>query len=149
MIRELTKNDVEAILSVGHAMAAESMFPGAKMHEERARFILSSILGESSVFARGYFSDEALVGIFIGEVSDHPFIDIKIAQDLFIYTTPEGRGGMAMARLTKQFIHWAEEQGAYVCKLEISAGINDARAVTFFGKLGFYSHGSLMLRELS
>jgi len=149
MIRDLTKNDVEALLCAGRSMAAESMFPGATMHEPRSRFILSDIIGEPTVFARGSFNNGVLSGFFIGEVSDHPFMDVRIAQDLFIYSVPDARGGMAMVKLTKQFVDWAKSHNAYVCKLEISAGINNARATEFFGRLGFHSQGSLMLMELS
>jgi hypothetical protein len=125
------------------------MFPGATVHEPRARFILSDIIGEPNVFARGYFNDGTLSSFFIGEVCDHPFMDVKLAQDLFIYSVPNARGGMAVVKLTKQFVDWAKDQDAYVCKLEISAGINNTRATEFFGKLGFRSSGSLMLMELS
>lgn len=149
MIRDLIKSDVDSLLCAGSSMAAESMFPGAKMHEARSRFILSDIIGEPNVFARGSFKDGILSAVFIAEVCDHPFMDIKLAQDLFIYSVPNARGGMAIVKLTKQFVDWAKNQDAYICKLEISAGINNTRATEFFGKLGFRSSGSLMLMELS
>ena len=149
MIRDLTPLDVDQLIELGHIMSAETGFAGFRMHEPRARFILSEILSAEAVFAKGVFQGTKLVSVFIGEAADHPFMDVRFASDLFIYSHPDHRGGISMVRLSKLFSSWAKNQGADYCKLEISARIDNNRAAKFFQRFGYTDVGSLLMKEVA
>ena len=149
MIRDLTPLDVDQLIELGHIMSAETGFAGFRMHEPRARFILSEIVSADTVFAKGVFQGSRLVSVFIGEAADHPFMDVRFASDLFIYSHPDHRGGISMARLSKLFSSWAKDQGADYCKLEISARTVNDRSAKFFQRSGYADVGSLLMKEVA
>ena len=146
MIKALTKDDLSAIVELGSRMVDESAVGKFGVHTARSAFILRDILGGDTVFAQGAFKEDALVAMFIGEVADHMFVNMKMASDLFIYSTPSARGGVYAKRLTNNFVDWAYEHGADMVKLEISAGINNDRACKLFAHMGFSDMGTLMGR---
>ena len=145
-LQDLTTEHIPAMLELGRAMSAESPYRDYPLNEERTQFILREILGEPSVFAKGAFHQGELVGLLIGEVSSHMFIDVLLASDLVVYVKPSGRGTFAAKQLTDAFASWAEEQGAHFSKIEVSAGINNERAEALFELCGYENGGSLMLR---
>lgn len=146
MIRDLTKADVPSIITLGSAMSAETSLGRFRINVPRAEFILSDILETDKVFAQGAFKDGTLVAMVIGEVAEHPFINVVFAQDLFIYAHPDHRGGTAIPRMIKAFETWALANRVDYIKLEISAGINNDRATTLFNKLGYTTDGSVLLK---
>lgn len=146
MIRDLTTDDLIAVIDLGSRMVTESAVGKYGVNIDRSAFILHEIIGTPTVFAQGAFKDGELVAIFIGEVSDHMFVDMKLASDLFIYSAPSARGGVHAKQLTNNFVEWAYEREADMVKLEISAGINNDRACQLFGHLGFEDVGTLMAR---
>ena len=146
MIRDLTSADVPAVIDLGSQMVTESVVGRFGVNVDRSAFILSEIIGTPTVFAQGAFNGGELIAIFIGEVSDHMFVDMTLASDLFIYSSPTARGGVNARRLTNNFTDWAYAQGADMVKLEISAGINNERACRLFHHMGFEDVGTLMAR---
>mgnify|MGYP003133234784 FL=1 len=140
MIRDLTVEDVPAIIALARVMSEEA---GPLLHAERTSYILSSILGLDTVFAQGDVREDGCRSMLIGEISEHPFLNAVFAQELVIYTHPDYRGGIGAVKLIKSFTSWAEEKNVDYIKLEATAGINNDRTSKLFSRLGYNSAGFL------
>ena len=145
MIRDLIADDVNEIIELGALMHQESPLGGFTFNRERATYILSDILGDTAVFAMGYFHEGKLAGMLIGEVSTHLFVDVQIAADIVFYVAPGRRGAVASKRLIDQFKAWSAEIRADITRVQVDAGIDNDRACAFLGHLGFEPKGTSMM----
>tara|TARA_R100001594_G_scaffold38470_1_gene69674 strand:- start:47 stop:511 length:465 start_codon:yes stop_codon:yes gene_type:complete len=143
MIRDLTVEDVPAIIALGTTMAEET---GHLLHVERSNFILREIIPSANVFAQGRVEDGRCSAMFIGEVAEHPLINLVFAQEICIYTHPDCRGGTTAARLIKSFTSWAREKNVDYIKVEVTAGVDDERATRLFEKFGYDRVGFLAVQ---
>jgi hypothetical protein len=134
-------------------MNAESPYSTYNFNMARTAHILQEILGQPGVFAQGAVGShtsgsDILKAMLIGEVNQHLFMDVMIAQDLVVYSTPTARGGVWVKQLADNFYAWARENKADVVKIDVDAGINNDRAIPFFNKIGFEVSGACMMRAV-
>ena len=147
MIRDLTTADIPKILELGHRMNAESPYNAYPLNMARTAHIMQEILGQDGVFAQGSFKDD-LKAMLIGEINQHLFMDVMIAQDLVVYSVPSARGGIQIKQLVDNFHVWAKDNGADIVKIDVDAGINNDRAIPFFNKIGFEVSGACLMRAV-
>ena len=145
MIRDLTTSDIPRILELGHLMNSESPYNAYPLNMARTAHIMQEILGQDGVFAQGAFN-ENLKAMLIGEINQHLFMDVMIAQDLVVYSAPRARGGIHVKQLADNFRVWAKDNGADIVKIDVNAGINNDRAIPFFNKIGFDVSGACLTR---
>ena len=143
MLRDLTVEDVPAIVALGTTMAEET---GHFLHVERSNFILREIIPSANVFAQGRVEDGRCSAMFIGEIAEHPLINLVFAQEICIYTHPDCRGGTMAARLIKNFTAWAREKNVDYIKVEVTAGVDDERSTRLFEKFGYDRVGFLAVQ---
>lgn len=90
----------------------------------------------------------AIVGGFIGALSDEWCSDNFIAFDLVNYIDPEFRGLGTSRELVKSFIQWAKERGAKFVNCGTNTGVNTEHAIKLYGSMGFVNQGVFMELEL-
>lgn len=90
----------------------------------------------------------AIVGGFIGALSDEWCSDNFTAFDLVNYIDPEFRGLGVSRELVQSFIQWAKERGAKFVNCGTNTGVNTEHAINLYGSMGFVNQGVFMELEL-
>src|SRR3990172_4990705 len=137
-VRRATENDVPFLLAMAPVMHAESpRFRSLDYSEEKVfhlfHWLISS--GEGGLLVAEM--EGKIVGMLGFVVGEFFFGRDRYASDLFVYVTPESRGGSAFLRLVKAFEAWANEFGVAEKLLGVSTGIHTERTVRAYEGLGY------------
>jgi GNAT superfamily N-acetyltransferase len=133
---------------------AQLMFMGANMHMEsdfspfafepyHIRNLERRLLDSPDMCCIVAESDERIVGMFVGGVSEFFFGPDKYGFDLLLYVAPDYRGSSAAYRLVKAAAAFCFSRGAKQLRFGVSTGINPASTDAFYRRLGFISSGVL------
>lgn len=148
--RRVRKEDQHACWILALAMHAESYYSDYDMNKKKFNLLFESAVSNLNFFARVFVKEETdeVVGFFMTFVSEHFFGYDKMAMDLGLYMNVEnrGRGGLALARVIKQYEKWAKAMGCKETTLAVSAGITDELSQKLFEKRG-YSKSSQVLHK--
>jgi len=160
MIRRLEERDVEAVLELGSAMHAESVYAGCEFDLVKLAQLADVILrgapigapeGLACFVAESDHPDHhgQLVGMFVATCQPMWFGNDRIAGDLAFYVTPARRGGAAALLLVKQFEAWARGPAeARWLAPGISTRVDVERTREFFHRLGYRPWGERFLKEI-
>jgi GNAT superfamily N-acetyltransferase len=146
MIRDLGKQDLGQVVDLLNVMHGESWLTKYDLNLGRASYILCALIEDPRSFTMGYIKDDTVVGILIGEVVQHLFLDLYTAEDHFFYIHPDHRGGMAAVRLINQFQIYAASRNANKVAIQVTAGINNERTGAFLERLGYSGVGQCMAK---
>lgn len=148
MIRDLTYKDVGQVIDLLEVMHEESWLSKYPLNKGRTTYIITALADDPAAFTMGYVEGDRIVGILVGEVIQHPFLDLYTAEDHFLYIHPRWRGGTAAVRLINQFQIYAAAQGAHKVAIQVTAGINNERTGALLAKLGYSDVGQYMAKEI-
>lgn len=144
MIRPATHDDIEGLIELGRAMAAESpQFSRMPYSPSKVRTMLLALIDSPRGFVRVADEGGQLVGVMVGACTEHWACDGLAAFDLALFVPTTRRGGMQAARLLRAFADWSRELGAHIATAGISTGINPEQADRLYLGLGFKRLGSV------
>lgn len=137
MIRYATLDDLDVLMDMAALMHEESprysklSFSQDKMLELYVNLIKSQ-RGLVLVVEKGGM----IVGGLAGFVTPHWFSDDLMAGEYGVFLMPEHRGGTTVVRLIKEFIRWAQEQGAKMIQIGVSTGVRTEETVELYKAIG-------------
>lgn len=144
MIRPATHDDIEGLIELGRAMAAESpQFSRMPYSPSKVRAMLASLIDSPRGFVRVAVDGDQIAGGMIGACAEHWACDGLAAFDLALYVQATRRGGIHAARLLRAFSDWSREIGAHIVTAGISTGTNPEQADRLYHGLGFKRLGSV------
>lgn len=142
-IRDIEKKDIEVVLGMCRAMAAESPYYRTKTFSERKiRALLVQTVTSWTSPMLGLIAeteDGQPVGM-LGAMIQEPFMcEEKFSLDFGAYVEPEHRGSSVIVRLVKRYEEWALSKGIKPgdIHLGISSGVEMERTVCLYERLGF------------
>ena len=144
MIRPATHDDIEGLIELGRAMAAESpQFSRMPYSPSKVRAMLLSLIDNPRGFVRVADEGGQLVGVMVGACTEHWACDGLAAFDLVLFVPTTRRGGIHAARLLRAFSDWSREIGAHIVTAGVSTGTNPEQADRLYLGLGFKRLGSV------
>jgi hypothetical protein len=146
-VRDLTGDDLDETVHLAKTMHAESRFSKAPMNEDVVRGRLGNLFDHPDCYSRVATHEGEICAAMLGAISPHLFLDVSIATESHLYAPPSKRGSFAAKKLVFDFEEWAKGRGAAYSLCELSAGINDDRAVQLFSRFGYEPSGSLVIKE--
>lgn len=144
-IRPAKHTDLEAIEALGRRMHAESpRFSSLTYLDRKVWVMLENALNDARYFLHvAEHDDGTLLGGFLGFAAPHWCSDDLVACDLALFVDPCRRGGMAAARLVKEFIAWAKQCEAKQINLGISTGVHVEETAQLYRTIGLKQYGYL------
>jgi GNAT superfamily N-acetyltransferase len=143
-IRPATIEDLPALLELGRRMHQESpRFNRLSFNDEKVRNLLMMATVSPNYCMLVADNDGEMVGGFAGFIAAHWFSDDLVASDLALFVQPGRRGGLAGARLVKEFIAWAKERGPKQINLGISTGVSVEETAQLYSAIGLKQFGYL------
>lgn len=144
MIRDAVKEDLPQLIELGRAMHAEASRLNKLVYVPgRVYLTLSPMITDPNSFLRVVEKDGEIVGGLAAYVKPHWFSTDLMAYDLALFVRPDQRGGMAAAKLVKQYMTWARSKNAVLTQFGISTGVNLASTGALLEHLGFRPSGLL------
>ena len=143
MLRDLTSNDMPAILDLAREMHREGVYAAYPMDENRVAYIVQALIDEPRAFAKGYEIKGELVGAFLGEVIQDLWIDVMVGVDHSFFVRAADRGSRAGVVLLKAFEAWAVENGADVLRPVVYAGVDNGHASAILTRMGYSASGTV------
>jgi GNAT superfamily N-acetyltransferase len=83
-----------------------------------------------------------VVGLLYGIVTEHFFADMCYATNVMLYVAPEARGSWAVVKLIRRFERESRARGADEILIGNTSGINAARTVQLYARLGYHPVGA-------
>lgn len=154
MIRELTFEDVDALIPLGHEFYAASGLPG-KFNEVTFSNVLKAIVAGGiptlTGILYGLFDDSGkLVGSIGGLVTVDFLTGDVFAQETFWFITKEYRGGTGGLKLLTSFENKAKELGATrVHMLHLQSMGNDSQLSKIYSHRGYTLIEQMYSKELN
>lgn len=148
-IDPLHRVNIGAFAELMSLMHVESGFSRYALDIERAVYVILTLAEtEQDAYVRELWRGDQLVGGLVGEIQQHPFVDMRQAVDHAFYVRPEHRVGTGAARLVRDFEKWARGRGADRLQLSAAAGIDNVGASRFLAAVGVPSYGAVHVKEL-
>jgi GNAT superfamily N-acetyltransferase len=145
VIREATLEDIPALLALGQRMASESpRFSKLAFSDEKLTATLTDVIRSPRGFLWVAEEEAELLGVMVAIVHPHWFSDDLIASDLALFVYQHARGGMAAARLVKQYKAWARESGAVLVQAGVSTGLGTETTAGLYERMGFERCGVIL-----
>lgn len=138
--RKLEWPDIPAVVEMGRLMHDESPFfrqfeYDADEASNYAAYILENPESGFSIIAEN--DGKEIVGGMFGIVSKLSFCKKWFAHDLIAYIIPEHRKGFTGIKFIKEFEKWAAANGSTHVSIGFSTGIDTAKMLEFYSKLGY------------
>lgn len=148
-VRAATPDDVDAMVSMGRALHAESpRYRDKAFSEEKLRALASLITepADNQLFMVAEVGG-IVAGMMVCVLSERWFSYEKFATDLTLYVKPEFRGTSAFPRLVGVFEQWAKAQGVHDFTLGVSTEIHPGKTVGAFERMGYTLAGYTMVKH--
>lgn len=144
-IRPATIEDLAAMQALGMHMHAESpRFSVMKYDEHKVSLLLRMAINDPAYFLMVAEKNGGdIIGGFLGYVAPMWFSQDLAAADLALFIEQDRRGGMAAARLVRDYIAWARERGAKKITAGISTGVSPEETAKLFEAVGMKLYGYL------
>lgn len=91
--------------------------------------------------------DDKIVGGFWGILTNQPWSEAKLAQDVMIFVSSGYRGNLGLS-LIRDWINWSKEMGAVEVLLSTASGIDTERFISLAEHLGFSRAGHAFVKEV-
>lgn len=144
-IRDATPEDLAAMCALGKRMHAESpRYSVLNYDEHKVELLLRNALDDDRYFLMvAEHDDGEVTGGFIGYIAPHWCSQDAVAADLALFVQQDRRGGIAAARLAREFIEWARSRGAKLVNLGISTGVQVEQSAALYRAIGLKQYGYL------
>lgn len=149
LLRPATFFDIKNIVSLGRKYYEEiPHITYAYEDDFVAGALCESFTKDYNFFHLAIDGDE-IVGMLWGYAFPAlPWTPTLSAVDILFYVKPEYRGTRVAIKLVKAWESWAIEQKCTEVALGTSSGINTARTVRFYERMGFSLVGQQLTKEL-
>jgi L-amino acid N-acyltransferase YncA len=152
LVRLATHDDVETLVAMGAADAAETMPPGAYDEDIWRDTIERSLSEAQPTFFVAERADGAIAGFVEAFLFAYEYRAGLYVGQRVLYVSPENRGSRAAASLVKHLIAWSRRAGAVEVIGGNSNSYNSERTARLLEHLGFQRVGytlSVPLTEAS
>lgn len=146
MVRSATFDDIPAIVGLLRVMHAESRFRSIEFVDAKAAATVAGLLTERMCVLVAE-REGAMIGFFLGAVSEYFFSHEPFAADLALFVDPSQRGGMAGASLLRAFKAWAQARGIRHVEIGVTTGVTVEKTAALFERLGFRRQGITFAME--
>lgn len=138
-IRDFTLADAPKMIELGQMMHAESTYAGALYDPEKLMQMAKEWLQYPEWrFARIAEDDTGTIyAMYVGQISEYYFGQDLVATDTLFFVRPDRRGGLAAAKLVKEFEEWAFSRGALDIRPASSSGVEKERVRQLYEALGY------------
>lgn len=133
-IRKAAADDLDRLVELGALMHAESRYAALRFNRDKVRALLAQLMQTGFVVVAE--REGRIIGGFAGVVAPHWFSDDKIASDLALFIEPGERGGMAVVRLVRAFLDYAQRHGAVTIDIGVNTGVHTEQTGQLFERLG-------------
>jgi hypothetical protein len=146
--RFFEEKDLFWILKASKDMYKESYMEekGVKFNEEKVKQYFSLALKNPNGFSIIAEDNDKPVGFLISDINEYLIGHQKVAKNLELYVVPEKRGSKAGLMMMKNFIKWAEMNGAIEIIFAPSAMDNIKKFDAFAKRLGMEIAGKVYKR---
>lgn len=142
MIREYTEDQKEAFLGLARCMHSESRYNKFALNEEKLTKIASN------VFCVIAYKDDRPVGTMLGVAQPMWFSNDWVGNEMFVYVTPDHRGGMFAAKMIEKFESYCKKNGCKEINAGSSAQICTEKAKAMYEKMNYNFCGFVANKEL-
>jgi GNAT superfamily N-acetyltransferase len=149
MLRDLTTDDLPALLQHARTIHAEGVYAAYPMDENRVAYIMQAVIEAPNAFTKAYEIGGEVAGFFLGEVIQDLWIDVQVAVDHLFYVRPESRSSRAGVMLIRAFEEWAAESGADVIRPVVYAGLDNAAVSGVLTRMGYETSGTVHKKEVA
>lgn len=132
-------SDFTEIIELGRCMHEESVYRHFDFSPSKCAMLLHTcITNPKTHFARiAVTSTDEIIGILLGEISEHYFGTDLIASDYLWYVAPEHRGSKAGLMLLNEFQTWAKDHDAAEVYIGVSSGVSAEKTGALLEKFGY------------
>ena len=131
--------DFVEVIELGRDMHQENVYRQFDFSPVKCAALLHAcVTNPTTHFARIAVTDaDEIIGILLGEISEHYFGTDLIASDYLWYVAPAHRGSKAGLMLLNEFQEWAKARDAVEVYMGISSGLHAAKTGALLEKLGY------------
>jgi len=146
-IRHASMDDIERIVALGergHSRGANARFEFSGM---RARIIVAQCITRRSMCALVASDDSGIVGFILGNSEEYPYIQMRYATDIALYSEAPGAG----RSLIECFTRWAFDE-ARVDQMILGVtygGRSERSATALYKRMGFTHVGGMFTKQRS
>lgn len=137
-----------AFAELAEGMHEESCYSKYALDIERTVYIVLTMSEDESAYTRGLFRAGKLVGAMIGEITVHPWVDMRLAVEHAFYIAPKYRGSKGAVLMINNFIGWARRKAADRVQITAAAKEHNEIVSEFLEKMGLRKYGYAHMMEL-
>ena len=137
--RTASPEDLPEILALGQQMHEESAFRHFDFSLSKCAMLFHTCVTnpDTHFIQVAVGPTGAIIGLFVGHISEYYFGDDLIASDYLWYVAPEHRGSRAGILLLRDFQVWAAARHASEVHIGISTGVFAEKTGALLTKFGF------------
>lgn len=140
MIEPAKPEDVDGLVELGRAMAAESpRWRRLEYSPARVRNTIEALMSSPDGLVMVARRDGRLAGAILAVCDANWMSDERICQELALYLAPQYRGTMTASRLICAMAAWAKVKGARWVEAGVSTGVHPERTARLYQRLGFHT----------
>lgn len=140
-------SDIDAMITLGRRLLAESRFRDLPYDETRLRQVGQYGLSHGNPGLLIAERDGQILGMAVVVIGEHFFSSAKTATVQLLYVIPEARGGAAAVKLLKAIRRVAANVHVHDLHLNVTTGIEAAKTDRFLRRLGFQQSGGNYVLE--
>lgn len=131
--------DFVEVIELGRDMHQESVYRQFDFSPAKYAMLLHMCISDPTThFARiAVTGTDEIIGVLLGEISEHYFGTDLIASDYLWYVAPAHRGSKAGVMLLKEYQEWAKDRDAVAIYMGISSGLRPEKTGALLEKLGY------------
>ncbi|WP_179216540.1 GNAT family N-acetyltransferase [Achromobacter xylosoxidans] len=141
MIEPGKPSDIEGLVELGRAMAAESpRWSRLAYSADRVRNTITNLLSTAEGLVLVARRDGRLVGGILAIAAPNWMSEELIAQEVALFMLPQYRGTFTAARLVCAMAAWSKAKGARWVEAGVSTGVHTERTAGLYRRLGFHPY---------
>ena len=149
IIRDLKLDDMQQVLTLAEEAHGESSYSHLDFDPEVITAMAQVWVTNPMVyFCKLVTSQEnKIFAMYVGLISSYYFGKDLVANDLLLFVSQDRRGGIAAARLIKEFEDWAFANGAKEIRPASSTGVKTEETRQLYNALGYNTVGHTFVKR--
>ena len=149
IIRDRKLSDMDQVLMLAEEAHAESSYSHLDFDPEVITAMGHTWIANPEVyFCKLVTSAEnKIFAMYVGLISSYYFGKDLVANDLLLFVSQDRRGGIAAARLIKEFEDWAFANGAKEIRPASSTGVKTEETRQLYNALGYDTVGHTFVKR--
>tara|TARA_S200002703_G_C3680696_1_gene209015 strand:- start:3 stop:470 length:468 start_codon:yes stop_codon:yes gene_type:complete len=148
-IRDLKLSDMDQVLLLAKEAHSESSYSHLDFDADVIMAMATTWIANPEVyFCRIMVSPEnKIFGMYVGLISSYYFGKDLVATDMLLFVSQDRRGGIAAARLIKEFEDWGFANGAKEVRPASSTGVKTEETKQLYNALGYKTVGHTFVKR--